>query len=241
MRLYHRKKKQNYIMAKNNQPETRTAIDDINDSLSSIEQKVQNNQKVIMWVSVAVAIVVCLILVYIYGIRKPGIESANDAVGQADLELALGNDTIALQQYQQVADEYGYEGGNRAALNAAILLYQQGKYQEALNYLDQYSPSESIIGASSKSLEGDCYVNLGEYDKAIDCFQDAAKISDNNPHYTPFFLMKEATVQRELKNYTAEAALYERIIEEYPEYAADSRIEFTKYLDRAKAQAEAAK
>ena len=228
-------------MAKNNEPETRTKIDDINDSLSSIEQKVQNNQKVIMWACVAVAAVVCVVLLYIYGIRKPGIESANNAIGQADLELAMGNDSVALAQYMQVADEYGYEGGNRAHLNAAIILYQQGKYQEALNYLDDYKASESIIGAASKSLEGDCYVNLEDYDKAVKCFAEAAKISDNNPHYTPVFLMKEATVQRELKNYKAEAELYNRIIEEYPDYAVDSRIDFTKYLERARQQAEAEK
>ena len=167
-------------MAKNNEPETRTKIDDINDSLSSIEQKVQNNQKVIMWACVAVAAVVCVVLLYIYGIRKPGIESANNAIGQADLELAMGNDSVALAQYMQVADEYGYEGGNRAHLNAAIILYQQGKYQEALNYLDGYKASEIIIGAASKSLEGDCYVNLEDYDKAVKCFAEAAKISDNN-------------------------------------------------------------
>ena len=53
--------------------------------------------------------------------------------------------------------------------------------------------------------------------------------------------MKEATVQRELKNYKAEAELYNRIIEEYPDYAVDSRIDFTKYLERARQQAEAEK
>jgi len=36
-------------MANQNTEETRTAIDDINDSLTGIEQKVQNNQKLIMW------------------------------------------------------------------------------------------------------------------------------------------------------------------------------------------------
>ena len=237
MRLYHRKKKQNYIMAKNNQPETRTAIDDINDSLSSIEQKVQNNQKVIMWVSVAVAIVVCLILVYIYGIRKPGIEAANDAVGQADLELALGNDTIALQQYQQVADEYGYEGGNRAALNAAILLYQQGKYQEALNYLDQYSSSESIIGASSKSLEGDCYVNLKQYPEALKAYDKAISAADENPTIVPLLLVKKANIYRAEKNYEAEYEALKEVVEDYPQFDRSAQADIRKMYERAKASA----
>ena len=224
-------------MAKENQTENRTAVEELNDSLTGIEQKVQNNQKTIMWACVAVVAVVCAVLIYVYGIRRPGIESANNAIGQADLTMAMGNDSLALQQYQQVADEYGYEAGNRAQLNAAILLYQQGKYQEAINYLKNYSANESIIGASSKALEGDCYVNLKNYNEAIDCYREAAKISDKNPSYTPYFLMKESTVQRELKNYKAEADLYRTIRDEYPEYAAMQQIDFEKYIARAEAQA----
>ncbi len=224
-------------MAKENQTENRTAVEELNDSLTGIEQKVQNNQKTIMWACVAVVAGVCAVLIYVYGIRRPGIESANNAIGQADLTMAMGNDSLALQQYQQVADEYGYEAGNRAQLNAAILLYQQGKYQEAINYLKNYSANESIIGASSKALEGDCYVNLKNYNEAIDCYREAAKISDKNPSYTPYFLMKEATVQRELKNYKAEADLYRTIRDEYPEYAAMQQIDFEKYIARAEAQA----
>ncbi len=222
-------------MAKENQTENRTAVEELNDSLTGIEQKVQNNQKTIMWACVAVVAVVCAVLIYVYGIRRPGIESANNAIGQADLTMAMGNDSLALQQYQQVADEYGYEAGNRAQLNAAILLYQQGKYQEAINYLKNYSANESIIGASSKALEGDCYVNLKNYNEAIDCYREAAKISDKNPSYTPYFLMKEATVQRELKNYKEEAAVYEQIIKEYPNYGAEIGTDLKKYLERAQA------
>lgn len=223
-------------MAKNKPEETRTKIDDINESLSSVEQKVQNNQKAIMWGAIILAAIACLVLIYVYAIRRPGIQSANDAIGQADMELALGNDSIALMQYEQIADEYGYDAGNRANLNAAILYYQKGDWQKALDYVKNYSSSDDVIGASAKALEGDCYVNLGELEKAVKCFASAAKISDKNPLYTPLFLMKEATVQRELKNYAAEAALYQEILDNYPEYQAATQIDVEKYLARAKAQ-----
>ena len=223
-------------MAKNNPEEIHTKIDDINDSLSSVEQKVQNNQKVIMWGTIILAVIACAVLIYIYAVRRPGIQAANDAIGQADIELAMGNDSIALMQYEQIADEYGYEAGNRANLNAAILLYQKGEWQKALDYVKNYKATDDIIGASAKALEGDCYVNLKDFDKAISCYADAAKISDKNPMYTPLFLMKEATVQRELKNYSAEAALYQEILDNYPEYQAATQIDVEKYLGRAKAQ-----
>lgn len=224
-------------MAKQNESETRTTLDDINDQLTGLEQKVQNNQKKIMWGIVALLAVVCLVLIWFYAIRQPGIEAADNAVGQADITATLGNDSLALVQYKNVADNYGYDAGNRAALNAAILLYNKKEYQEAINYLKKYSLKEAIIGASSQSLMGDCYVNLKEYEKAIDCFRKAVKISDNNPYYTPLFLMKEATVQRELKNYKAEAKLYKEINEEYPQFAPTNGMDIEKYLKRAELQA----
>ena len=188
----------------NNKPqdETRTSIDEVNDTLTGIGEKVQNNPKVLIWSCIGVAVVVAAILIYVYAIRQPGQVSGNKALGQADIELLMGNDSIALAKYQQVADEHGYDAGNLANLNAAILLYKDKKYEEALGYLKQ-----------------------------------AVKVSDNNPHYTPAFLMKEATVYREMKDYSAEAAIYEQIIKDYPTYGAEINVDLQKYLDRAKTAA----
>lgn len=219
----------------NNKPneETRTSIDEVNDTLTGIGEKVQSNPKVVVWSCVAVAAVVAIILLYVYVIRQPGQNAANNALGQADIELLMGNDSIALAKYQQVAADHGYDAGNLANLNAAILLYKQGKYEDALKYLKDYSSSENIIGASAKSLEGDCYVNLKKYPEAIDCYKQAVKISDNNPHYTPAFLLKEATVLREQKDFKAEAAVYEEIMKDYPNYGAEIGVDLEKYLERA--------
>ena len=219
----------------NNKPneETRTSIDEVNDTLTGIGEKVQSNPKVVVWSCVAVAAVVAIILLYVYVIRQPGQNAANNALGQADIELLMGNDSIALAKYQQVAADHGYDAGNLANLNAAILLYKQGKYEAALKYLKDYSSSETIIGASAKSLEGDCYVNLKKYPEAIDCYKQAVKISDNNPHYTPAFLLKEATVLREQKDFKAEAAVYEEIMKDYPNYGAEIGVDLEKYLERA--------
>lgn len=224
-------------MAKEKNEETRTSIDNINDHLTGIEQKVQNNQKVIMWLTVGAAVIVALIFLWIYGIRQPAINSANEAISQADTQLMLGNDTIALAQYMQVADEHGYDAGNRATLNAAILLYKEKRYQDAINYLQRYDVKESVIGAASKSLEGDCYVNLKQYDQALGCFREAAKISDKNPAYTPYFLLKEATVLHEMKDYKQEAEIYAEILKDYPSYGDQTRIDLERYQKRAEALA----
>lgn len=225
-------------MANNKQTEeTRTSLDEVNDTLTDLSTKMEKNSKLIVYSCVGVALVVALILIWVYAIRQPGINAANEALGQADIELILGNDSVALQKYQQVARDHGYKAGELATLNAAILLYQDKKYDEALAALKDYSSAEAIIGAGAKSLEGDCYVNLQKYPEAVACFKEAAKISDNNPHYTPLFLLKEATVLHEMKDYKAEAAVYETLKAEYPAYAQETGVNYDKYLERAKALA----
>lgn len=226
-------------MSKKNQSEEHlNGIDELNENLTSVTEKVQNNQKIIVWCSIAVAAVVAAILVYIYLIHEPGINKANDEIGKADIQLAIGNDSVALAQYMAVADNYGHDAGNRAALQSACLLYQKGEYEQALNYLDKFSPSESIIGAAAYSLKGDCYVNIDNLDNAVSAYKDAISESDDSPLYTPFFMMKLARVYREQKNYTAEAGIYEEILNNYPQYGQTYGIDIEKYLNRAKLQAE---
>lgn len=220
-----------------NQQETNT-IDEINDTLSDVTTKVQNNQKIIVWATVIVAAIVLIILGYIYLIHEPGKSKANDAIGAADIQLALGNDSVALAQYLDVTENYGGNAQSRAALQAATMLYADGKYQDALNALDKFSGSDNIIAAAANSLKGDCYVNLDNLDNAASSFKKAISISDGNPMYTPFFIMKLARVYREQKNYESEANLYKEILDNYPNYGNAYRIDVEKLYNRAKLQAE---
>ena len=138
-----------YTMANtNHEEETRTSIDEVNDTLTGLGERVQKNPKTIMYACVAVAAVVIAVLVYVYAVRQPGIQSANDALGQADIELLMGNDSIALAKYQQVADNHGYKAGELAGLNAAILLYKDKKYEEAIN------TSTVILHPNQSSAQG---------------------------------------------------------------------------------------
>lgn len=206
------------------------------------EQQAGRNLKILMWVIVAVAAIALIVLCYIMFIQKPNHEAAINAIAKADMSLSMNQDSLALQQYKAVADDYGFEAGNRAALQAAIILYQQAQNDtslyktnlpEAIKYLEKYDPQESIIGAASRSLMGDCYANLGQLDKARSCFAQATKLSDNNPAYTPFFMMKEANIDRALGDYAAEAALYKAIQERFPMYGASQNIDIEKYIQRA--------
>ena len=79
---------------------TESGLENLNDSLTSMTTKVQDNKKLITIVSLVVVAVVVIILAYVYFFRGPGINKANDAIGTADLTLAQGNDSVALAQYE---------------------------------------------------------------------------------------------------------------------------------------------
>lgn len=216
-----------------NAPET-TGLDEINDSLTNVTKKVQDNQKLIVTCSLIVVFVAVLVIAYVYFFRNPSMQKHNDNIGNADLELALGNDSVALAQYIDLADNGSFEASNRAALQSAILLYQQGKYEEALKYADKYSPREDVIGAGAMSLKGDCLVNLDRLEEAVKAYEKAISVSDDNAAYTPFFMMKLARVYHAQNNFSAEAETYGKLQKEYPLYGQAHNLDIEKLLDRAK-------
>ena len=53
----------------------------------------------------------------------------------------------------------------------------------------------------------------------------------------PLFLIKKANVYRAQGNYEAEYKAYKTIVDEYPQYNAQSAFDVNKYMERAKAAA----
>lgn len=224
-------------MSKKNQETPETGLDAVNDSLTAMTQSVQDNKKPIIIGTLVVVALVLVVLAYIYFVRTPGIQKANDQIGAADLELALGNDSVATAQYKALADNGSYDAANRAALQTAILLYRDGKYEEALKYVDGYSAQDDIIGAGAYSLKGDCLVNLDRLPEAVSAFQEAIRTSDHNPAYTPFFQVKLARVYRAQNNFAEEANVYASILKDYPLYGQSHNLDIEKLLERARLQA----
>lgn len=187
-----------------------------------------NTKKTIITAGIVLAALIVVGLIW-FAVNRQGSAKADEAVALADVEM---NDSIALNYYMKAA-ELGHKSGNRAKLHAAIALYEQGKYEEALSYLKDASVSSDLIEAGKYSLMGDCYVNLQKYDEAISSYNKAVSAADNNPQIVPFVLVKEANVYRELKKYNEEANCYNKIINDYPTYAQALRFDIKKYAERA--------
>lgn len=194
--------------------------------------KFRANKKSIVGLTIAAFAIIIIVLVWML-VAQSNSRKADELIAKADLEQ---NDSIATNLYAEAA-KAGYKSGNRAAAEMGIRLYKAGKYEEAIKYLKDADLGGSIAPAGVYSLMGDCYVNLDQYDKAIDCYQDAINKADKNPELVPLFLIKEANIYHAQEKYSAEAKCYKTIIEEYPSYAANTRTDIRKYYERAAALA----
>ena len=211
---------------KKNQP-TRTKLEEINDSLSGIEQRLEKHKKIIYWVVgglLAIALCIWGYSKFIYG---PNVEKAKTEIAKAD-QLILKqtgatkqDSTQALQIYQKVAKNYSNKVGNRAKLSAGAILYAQGKYAEAQKYLEEYSPKGEIVGPVSQMLLGDTYVNQSVtetkvsnqqlMDKAIDAYDKAIKKAKDNKELAPMCMLKKANALFFNGKYDEAIAIYHDI------------------------------
>ncbi len=224
-------------MAKKQDQSARTTLEEVNESLTSAAQRIEDNKKYINWAVIAIAVLALLAMGYIYLIHKPNQEKAKEQIGQADVELMRGNEDEALKDFEKVAAEFSNKTGERAHLNAAILLYQKGEYEKAAKHLEDFDPNGNLIGPASQSLLGDCYVNLKKLDKAMAAYDKSISLANGNEAFAPAFMLKKATVLHEQKKYAEEAAIYQDIKDNYPMYYQQNGLDVDKYLERANALA----
>ena len=198
------------------------------DQAEDIVAKARANKKTLVGVSVALVVIIAAVLVWLL-VAQSGSRKADELIARAD---AAQNDSIALTLYADAA-KAGYKSGNRAKAEMGIRLYREGKYEEALKYLDDASLDDEIAAAGVYTLQGDCHVNLDQYDQALKCYGKAISKADKNPEIVPFVLIKEANIYRAQGKFADEAKAYKTIIDDYPTYVATTRVDIKKYYERA--------
>jgi tetratricopeptide (TPR) repeat protein len=224
-------------MAKNKKDENPQTISNVEETLTRTEHFLEENYK-----SLLIGLGVIIVLVGIGWLGKLYLNKRNDEaqsqIFQAEkyfasdsIKLALNGDGNYLGFIDINKDYKLTRSGNLASYYAGICYLKLGEYQEAINYLDKYSKKDKVIGSIAIGATGDAYVELGDLDKGIAKYIEAADYADNSFN-TPLFLMKAGELY-ELKGNFAEALkLYERIELKYPESTEGTAID--KYIARVK-------
>jgi len=224
-------------MAKNKKDVNPTTISSVEETLSRTEHYLEENYKTLL---IGLGVIVLLVGLFWLGrlyISKRNNE-AQSQMFQAERYLELDSLKLALNGdgnylgFLDIAKDYKLtNSGNLAKYCAGICYLHLGNYKEAIEYLEKYSKKDKVIGSMSIGATGDAYVELGDLDKGVAKYIEAADFAQNSFN-TPLFLMKAGEIY-ELKGKYAEALnLYERIENEYPESTEGTTID--KYIARAK-------
>lgn len=115
-----------------------------------------------------------------------------------------------------IADDYsGTNAGNLANFYLGISFLKTGKFQEAIDALENYSAKDQITGILATGAIGDAYLELNNYEQAIAMYEKAA--NGNHKATTPMYL-KKSGLAYELKGDKEKAfEVYTTIKNEYPQ------------------------
>jgi tetratricopeptide (TPR) repeat protein len=224
-------------MAKNKKDVDPQTISNVEQTLSRTEQYLEENYKTLLTgLAVIVAIVGLGWLGKIYLSKRD--DEAQSQMYQAErylekdsLKLALNGDGNYLG-FLDIAKSYKLtRAGNLALYSAGICYLHLGQYQDAIDYLGKYSKKDKVIGSLAIGATGDAYVELGDLEKGISKYIEAADFARNSFN-TPLFLMKAGELYELNGKYADALKVYERIESEYPESTEGSTID--KYIARVK-------
>lgn len=199
--------------------------------MQPLVDRVKNHRNTIIVCSILVVLIVfgCLLM---FSISNSNSAKADVAAGRADMEM---NDSVALELYKEAA-EMGHKSGNRAAAMAAIKLYEQGNYEEAISYLKEADLKGKVGAPGVYSLMGDCYANLEQYADALKAYDKAIGKADGNPAIVPLILVKKANIYRAQQQYADEYEALKTVVDKYPGFVV-AHSDVQRLYERAKASA----
>lgn len=224
-------------MANNKKDANPQTISNVEQTLTRTEQFLEENYKTLL-----IGLGVIIGLVGIVWLGKIYLNNRNDEaqsqIYQAERYLEMDSLSLALNGdgnylgFIDIAKDYKFTAtGNLAQYSAGICYLHMGQYEEALSWLEKYSKKDKLIGSLAIGATGDAYIELGELDKGIARYIEAADFAKNSFN-TPLFLMKAAEIHELSGNYADALKIYERIENEYPESTEGTTIE--KYIARVK-------
>jgi len=158
--------------------------------------------------------------------------NAQNNLSKGNDSLALGGKSAANPGFLGTYEEYkGTNSGKLAAYNAAILEFNNGKYQRAYDLMDGFKSSNKILTALKFGVMADAKANLKKGDEALSLFDKAISASDDK--FTSYYFTRKAgLLALALQNKSAAKKYFSKIEESYLDYdggASDAYIEMIKY------------
>jgi len=192
----------------------------LREGLSRVEHYIETNKNLFFTLVGLLLVAVVSILGYRYYVSQQDNKAQNEMFQavyyfEADsLDLALNGDGNNLG-FLDIIDLYGRtKAANLAEFYAGTSFLKKGNYNQAIQYLKDFSSDDLLLQARAYSLIGDAYMQLGNFDEAVNYYKKAADYNPNK-YFTPQYLMKAALAYEKLNNYKSAKEMYDRIIKDF--------------------------
>lgn len=201
---------------------------DINlgEQLSTLEDKFEHYKKPIYISLIALAVIIGGYFGYNELVVKPRNEKAKANFWKAeymllnneDYETAIyGDSTGTFMGLEAFVKKYGNTpSGNLAYYDLGVAYLNLGKFQEAINALEEFEADDEMLSSIKLGAIGDAYMELGNAEKAVSYYEKAGRNSDN--FFTGgIYLNKAARAYEFLGKKDKALEIYEELKEKYPQ------------------------
>ena len=203
----------------------------------------------------AIIIAVAAIIIAVVGGFLYQAYVAQPREDKASTALAKGQEYFDAEQFDKAlkGDGTGYMGllniindysstdaANLANLYAGLCYANLNKWNDAVKYLDAYSPADdAMVSPAAIAVLGIAYAHINQLDKAIDNLEKAAEMADkqakdgaNNSIAPTFYLQAGILLESQGKKDKA-LELYKKIKANYVNAQLVQSQEIDKYIERA--------
>ncbi len=206
-------------MAKRKKAQIDQTEESIGQAINKTELFVEKYRNVILGAVIALLLIVAGVSYYNNHLKE------ENQLAQAELfraeqlfaidsfQLALGDELTS--GFLRVIEEYGATtSGNLAQAYAGLSYLHLGQYEEALTHLNKFDTDATLISSAVTGAKGDCYMELGDFEKAAKFFKTAS--ADDNSITAPFYLKKWGLALEKSGNSKKAAEVYTKIKDQYP-------------------------
>ena len=208
----------------------------VEEALSKTEQYIEDNQKNLVRIVGGIVAIIALILGFNKFYLEPMNKEAQSEMFMAELYFQKDSFQLALDgdgQYYgflDIIDEYSItKSGNLANYYAGLSYLHLDEYEEAIDYLKEFSSDDILLSTLALGCIGDAYLELGNTKKALKFYTDASNNSDNS-FTSPRFLFKQAMIHESNEDYKQALSLYKIIQSDFKTSHEGNGIE--KYISR---------
>ena len=208
-------------MATQNTKQGDERLENVEEALSKTEQWIEDNQKLLWTILIAVLVVAF----GVFGVTKymnkrnatasAQIFKAQQYFENEQYENALNGDGNNLGFLDIISDFGSTKTGKLAQYYAGISYMKLGNYNDAIEHLKKYSSNDQILAPMALGAIGDCYMELGDNQNAVSYYGKAARKNPND-FTSPMFLVKEGMTYEIMGNYGKALEAYKLLKKDYP-------------------------